>query len=155
MNTPKPLTPSRRSRLPLVPLLSVAALIGAGLWWLWPLSEQRLLDDAARYVKSKNYRTAEQLCLQVLKSRPDSASALEEWYHYVRATEWANGAAVRQSFRTADYVGNERFVFNIKGNHYRLIASISFTTRTVCIKFIGIHRQYDTVDAATVEFIRP
>ncbi|WP_317197780.1 type II toxin-antitoxin system HigB family toxin [Hymenobacter siberiensis] len=62
---------------------------------------------------------------------------------------------MRQSFRTADHVGNERFVFNIKGNRYRLIASISFTTRTIYIKFVGTHRQYDAIDAATVEFIKP
>ena len=88
-------------------------------------------------------------------ARPDSASALEEWYNHVRTVDWANGAAVRQSFRTADHVGNERFVFNIKGNRYRLIASISFSTRTVYIKFVGTHRQYDAIDATTVEFIRP
>ena len=87
-------------------------------------------------------------------SHPDAEAALEEWYHYVRTVEWANGAAVRMSFRTADYVGNERFVFNIKGNRYRLIASIAFTTRTVYIKFVGTHQQYDGIDAATIEFIK-
>ncbi|MBD2767824.1 type II toxin-antitoxin system HigB family toxin [Hymenobacter sp. BT664] len=88
-------------------------------------------------------------------AHPASEAALEEWYHHVRTVEWANGATVRQSFRTADYVGNERFVFNIKGNRYRLIASVSFTTRTVYLKFVGTHRQYDAVDAATVEFLKP
>ena len=88
-------------------------------------------------------------------TNPDSQTALEEWYHYVRTVDLANGAAVRQSFRTADHVGNGRFVFNIKGNRYRLIASISFTTRTVYIKFVGTHRQYDAVDATTIEFIKP
>ncbi|GAB3733935.1 hypothetical protein GCM10027594_15560 [Hymenobacter agri] len=52
-------------------------------------------------------------------AHPDAAPALEEWYHHVRDADWANGAAVRQSFGSADYVGNQRFVFNIKGNHYR------------------------------------
>lgn len=86
---------------------------------------------------------------------PDAEAALEEWYHHVQAVDWTNGAAVRQSFRTADYVGNERFVFNIKGNHYRLIASIAFTTRTVYIKFVGTHRQYDIIEASSVEFLKP
>ena len=88
-------------------------------------------------------------------AHPNAEAALEEWYHHVRTVEWANGAAVRQSFRTADPAGNEGFVFNIKGNRYRLIASISFTTRTIYIKFVGTHRQYDAIDAATVEFIKP
>lgn len=80
---------------------------------------------------------------------------MEEWYHHVIAADWANGAAVRQSFNSADYVGNERFVFNIRGNHYRLIASIAFSTRTIYIKFIGTHREYDAIDAATVIFHKP
>jgi mRNA interferase HigB len=87
-------------------------------------------------------------------AHPDAQTALEEWYHHVRDADWANGAAVRQSFNTADYVGNQRFVFNIKGNRYRLIASVSFTTRTVYIKFVGTHRQYDAIDATTIEFIK-
>ncbi len=86
---------------------------------------------------------------------PDAEAALEEWYHHVAAADWANGAAVRQSFNSADYVGNERFVFNIRGNHYRLIASINFSVRTIYIKFIGTHREYDAIDAATVVFTKP
>jgi mRNA interferase HigB len=86
---------------------------------------------------------------------PDAEAALDEWYYHVLAADWANGAAVRQSFNSADYVGNGRFVFNIRGNRYRLIASISFSVRTIYVKFIGTHQEYDAVDAATALFIKP
>ena len=89
------------------------------------------------------------------EAHPDADAALEEWYHHVVAADWANGAAVRQSFNTADYVGNGRFVFNIRGNNYRLIASINFSVRTIYIKFVGTHSEYDAVDATTVLFINP
>ena len=45
---------------------------------------------------------------------------------------------------------SQRFVFNIKGNRYRLIASISFTTRTIYIKFVGTHKEYDKIDPETI-----
>ena len=57
-------------------------------------------------------------------------------------------------FNSADYVGNGRFVFNIRGNKYRLVASVAFSTRTVYIKFIGTHSEYDAIDATTVKFTR-
>ena len=51
-----------------------------------------------------------------------------------------------------DYVGNHRFVFNIRGNHYRLVAAVVFSTRTVYLKFIGTHKEYDLIDASQVEY---
>ncbi|MDJ0363906.1 type II toxin-antitoxin system HigB family toxin [Hymenobacter sp. H14-R3] len=89
------------------------------------------------------------------EAHPDTDAALEEWYHHVLAADWANGVAVRQSFNSADYVGHGRFVFNIRGNRYRLIASINFSVRTIYIKFIGTHQEYDAVAASTVLFIKP
>ena len=82
--------------------------------------------------------------------KPDAQGVLDEWYQYVSKADWPNGAAVRTSFNSADYVGNNRFVFNIRGNNYRLIASIAFSIRTIYIKFIGTHKEYDAIDAATV-----
>ncbi len=54
-------------------------------------------------------------------------------------------------FLSADYITNERYVFNIKGNHYRIVARIRFSSRTVFIKFIGTHKSYDRIDPATIE----
>ena len=75
--------------------------------------------------------------------RPDSRIALEDWFHKVRNAEW-------NCFRSADSIGNQRFVFNIKGNHHRLIAVVKFTIKTVFIRFIGTHAEYDRIDAKNV-----
>ncbi|WP_310587307.1 type II toxin-antitoxin system HigB family toxin, partial [Fibrella aquatilis] len=55
-------------------------------------------------------------------------------------SEWLS---LRKAFNTVDYVGNERYVFNIKGNQYRLVAMISFDKRTLFIRFVGTHSEYD------------
>jgi len=80
---------------------------------------------------------------------------VEDWFKYVTKVDWANGADVRRSFNSTDYVGNERFVFNIRGNRYRLVVSVVYSVRTVYVKFIGTHAEYDTIDAATVLYTKP
>ncbi|NJN33677.1 MAG: type II toxin-antitoxin system HigB family toxin [Saprospiraceae bacterium] len=77
---------------------------------------------------------------------------LMEWYDIISDADWSNISDVKNSFNSADYVGNERFVFNIKGNHYRLVAAVVFKIRTVYIKFIGTHAEYDKIDVKTVEY---
>ncbi len=77
---------------------------------------------------------------------------LMEWYDVVSEADWSNVNDVKQTFNSADYVGNERMVFNIKGNRYRLVAAVLFSIRTVYIKFIGTHAEYDKIDVETVEF---
>lgn len=57
---------------------------------------------------------------------------------------------MRQTFRDADFVGDNRWVFNIRGNRYRLIAMIFFSTRTVFIRFIGTHTEYDAIEDITI-----
>ena len=51
-----------------------------------------------------------------------------------------------------DAVENDRYVFNIKGNHYRLVALIHFRVRTVYVLFVGKHQQYDKIDASVIEY---
>ena len=82
---------------------------------------------------------------------PDSLVALMEWYDTVNEADWSSMADVRIRFNGVDYVGNDRFVFNIRGNRYRLIVTILFSIRTVYIKFVGTHAAYDKIDAKTIE----
>ena len=72
-------------------------------------------------------------------------TALNIWYHSVKTKNWDNLNELRQTFNNVDYVGNHRFVFNIKGNDYRLIAIISFEAKKVYIRFIGTHSEYDKI----------
>lgn len=76
---------------------------------------------------------------------PDAKVALEEWYEKTTDAEWENFAQIRQSFRSADSVGNNRFVFNIKGNRYRLVALVLFRLKMVYIRFVGTHNTYDKI----------
>lgn len=75
----------------------------------------------------------------------DSENALNFWYHTVSVKNWNNINELRQDFNNVDYVGNHRFVFNIKGNTYRLVAIISFNSQKVYIRFIGTHSDYDKI----------
>jgi mRNA interferase HigB len=81
---------------------------------------------------------------------PDVYQPLVDWYKIAKKANWNTFQDIKQSFNSVDYVGNDHFVFNIKGNKYRLIAMIFFDKRTVFIRFIGTHSDYDKVDAATI-----
>ena len=57
---------------------------------------------------------------------------------------------MKEMFNSVDAVGNDRFVFNIRGNNYRIIALIFFDIRTVYIRFVGTHQEYDKIDCSTI-----
>lgn len=57
---------------------------------------------------------------------------------------------MRNYSNTVDYVGNQRYVFNIKGNRYRLVAAVKFKTKLVFIRFVGTHEEYDKIDASNI-----
>lgn len=80
----------------------------------------------------------------------DSLKALNFWYHSVSRKEWNSFSDLKNDFGSADYIGNNRVVFNIKGNNYRLIAIISYNAKKVYIRFIGTHKEYDKIDCKTI-----
>lgn len=80
----------------------------------------------------------------------DSKIALERWYNITEKAIWHNLAEIKEDFPTTDYVGNQHYVFNIKGNHYRLIVVVKFTIGRVFIRFVGTHTDYDKIDASTI-----
>jgi len=77
---------------------------------------------------------------------PDAETALEEWYQKTKKSEWMCFADMKKTFNSVDNVGNQHYVFNIKGNNYRLVVVIKFTIKTVLIRFIGTHAEYDKID---------
>ncbi len=77
---------------------------------------------------------------------PQSIQPLNEWYQRVQNAQWNNGAELRSDYPNADFVGDNRWVFNIKGNHYRLVAMIFFNVRTIYIRYIGTHSDYDKIE---------
>ncbi len=76
----------------------------------------------------------------------DSKSPLEAWHKEVLKLDWSNPNEVKAMYRSASVIGNEKIVFNIAGNKYRLIVTINYYAKIVFIKFIGTHKQYDEVN---------
>ena len=82
---------------------------------------------------------------------PDAAQEVLDWFEATEAADWATGAAVRAFDRQADYVGGDRWVFNLRGNRYRLVVRIFFPARQVYVRFIGTHAEYDRIaDITTI-----
>lgn len=78
---------------------------------------------------------------------------LQAWYHEVKDAEWKHFPDVKAKYGSADLVANNRVIFNIGGNKYRLIVKIAYQVGIVYIKFIGTHSEYDRINAATVDLI--
>jgi mRNA interferase HigB len=80
----------------------------------------------------------------------DIKDALEFWYHTVKKAQWKNIEDIKRYFSSVEAVGNKRYVFNIKGNKYRIVAKILFIQQIVYIRFIGTHAEYDRIDCSTI-----
>ncbi|MBR2101705.1 MAG: type II toxin-antitoxin system HigB family toxin [Prevotella sp.] len=76
---------------------------------------------------------------------PQARTALEDWYEKTKEADWKCYADIKQTFNSVDSVGNKRYVFNIKGNDFRLVVIILFTPQRVYIRFVGSHSDYDKI----------
>jgi mRNA interferase HigB len=94
------------------------------------ISRKKLKDFATRY--------------------PDAKVQLDAWYHEARKAKWKTPAAIKDKYRSASILKNDRVVFNICGNKYRIIAKISFVHGRMLIRFVGTHAEYDDVNAEEV-----
>ena len=79
-----------------------------------------------------------------------SEVALERWYEIVEAAQWQNFAEMKADFGSVDAVGNQHYVFNIRGNKYRLVVVVKFVMGYVFVRFVGTHEEYDQIDASTI-----
>ena len=84
--------------------------------------------------------------VEFYQKHSDAKTALEEWHKKTKNAKWTSFADVKKTFRSADNVGNNRYVFNIKGNSYRLVVLILFSIGMVYIRFIGTHNEYDNIE---------
>lgn len=92
----------------------------------------------------------EQALKEFAERNPFSKTALQVWCKVVRKREWRSLSDIKDTFNSVDYVGNQRFVFNIKGNEYRLVAVVKFSIGFVYIRFIGTHKDYDKIDCKSI-----
>jgi mRNA interferase HigB len=86
------------------------------------------------------------------KGRRVVKAALDAWFHEVQRARWRNSAEVKQSYGTASIVSADGVVFNLKGNDYRLVTAIDYGRQIIFVKWIGTHRDYDRIDARTVQY---
>lgn len=83
---------------------------------------------------------------------PPAEFPLLDWYNVVKQVEWNTPNDVKHTYGNASIVANDRVVFNIKGNAYRLVTEINYEYQTVYIVWIGTHKAYDKIDVKTVEY---
>ena len=83
--------------------------------------------------------------------RPDSEQALKAWYDEAKHATWTTPRDIKDHYASFSLVGNNRVLFNIKGNNYRLIVAVAYRFQAVYIKFVGTHAEYDRIDATTLE----
>ena len=84
------------------------------------------------------------------KGYEDSRVALERWYDIAERATWKNLSDIKVDFPATDYVGNQHYVFNIRGNNYRLIVVVKFTMGYIFIRKVCTHDEYNKIDCSTI-----
>ena len=83
-------------------------------------------------------------------SYPDSEESLKTWYKVTMKANWKSSNEVKAQYRNASVIGDNRIVFNVCGNKYRLIVKFNYQMQWAWIRFIGSHSEYDRIDAITI-----
>ena len=94
--------------------------------------------------------TARYRLVDFVKNHADSRSAINTWVETIENATWNNHNELKQVFPSADYVRNNRYVFNIKGNNYRIVVVIVFFAQECNIRFVGTHAEYNKINASTI-----
>jgi len=81
---------------------------------------------------------------------PTAKSPLEAWHAEAKSATWRTPSDIKAKFRSADFLQDNRVVFNIGGNKYRLVVKVAYRAGIVYVRFVGTHREYDRIDAESV-----
>ena len=84
------------------------------------------------------------------KKYPQAETPLRAWFADASRADWKNPAAIKAAHRNASFVGNNRVVFNIKGNDFRLLVAVHYNRRMMYVRFIGTHAEYDAINAERI-----
>lgn len=90
--------------------------------------------------------------LAYCKKYPKASNALLAWYYELIEADFQSFQDLKAVYANASFVGDDRVVFNIMGNHYRLVVRIVFTYKAIQIKWFGTHAEYDKIDVSTVKY---
>ena len=80
----------------------------------------------------------------------DSEQQLKSWYQETSNAEWKNPKDITNEYQSASILADNRVVFTIKGNKYRLIVRINFDYGIIWIRFVGSYAEYDKIDATKI-----
>ncbi len=84
------------------------------------------------------------------KRHLDAKAQLEAWCEYAKRSSWTNPADIKAVHPKASIIPNNRVVFNIRGNSYRLVVKINYKMGFVNIRWVGTHREYDKINSAKI-----
>lgn len=84
------------------------------------------------------------------EKHPDAATSLQTWFHDLEPSTWNSPADIKAIYQNASFVANNRVVFNIKGNRYRIGVLVVYQYDVVYIRFVGTHEEYDRIDVTTI-----
>ena len=88
--------------------------------------------------------------VECYKKHNETKSQLEAWHHETKNAEWKNPQEIKQKYASASIIGDNRIVFKIKGNKYRLVTKINYQMKIVYIRFVGTHKEYDKINAEEI-----
>ena len=84
------------------------------------------------------------------EKHPDAQVPLRAWYALASRAQWKSPTDIKKAYGNASFTANNRVVFNIKGNDYRLVVLVRYEKGLMFVKFVGTHAQYDKIDVSTV-----
>jgi mRNA interferase HigB len=84
------------------------------------------------------------------EKHPRAETPLRVWFANVSSAQWKGPSDIRAQFGSGDFVADNRAIFDIAGNHFRLVVHVSYTYGRVLITFVGTHKKYDDIDPGTV-----
>ncbi len=87
---------------------------------------------------------------EFIRDYPDAEIKLARWYKWMKKGQYNSLHELKRKFPDVDYIGNDRYVFNICGNRYRLVALINFNAQRLYIRYIGTHTNYDRTDCINI-----
>src|SRR5260221_10175624 len=90
--------------------------------------------------------------LDYCKKYPEAATALQEWYYELVKCDFKNFNELKKVYGNASLVADDRIIFNIMGNKFRLVVRIVFDFKAIQIKWFGTHKEYDKIDVTIVKF---
>lgn len=93
---------------------------------------------------------ARRTLVQFWERESQAETALKDWFKKTEKAEWKTPADIKDEYRSASFLANNRVVFNICRNKYRLIVRINYNFDIVYIRFVGTHKEYDTINAETI-----